>query len=43
MMSHFSHDATYIESNSEILCYIFFHRITSLQKDLNLLPLKQYV
>ena len=27
-----------LNQHSEILCYIFFHRITSLQKDLNLLP-----
>ena len=34
----FFHDVPYIESKSEILCYMFFPHITSLQKDLNLSP-----
>ena len=29
MMSHFSHDAPYIESTSEILCYILFRHVPS--------------
>ena len=31
-MSHFSHDVPYIESKSEIFCYILFHHSTNMHK-----------